>query len=409
MIITLELTRATAASLALVFFLAIFGAIYLHKLATRQRCACSLCVAEFRPEQELGFGGFGRVFLVREQATREVFVMKKILTPDLNAANSAQREAKKLRMLSHRLVVGYIVDFLHVEELVAARVVVDPQVFVCIVMENCSNGDLKSFMEKQREGDHDDDDEPSYLEAEWVCRWMHQIATALAYCHAQGVVHRDIKAHNVFLSEDLEIRLGDFGLSRQWIGGGGGGNLAAIAHDNSADGNSSPGGIRRRFNPSASFIAEKGGQSPIRHAAFQSFTTAGTDIYRAPELFSGDSGGFGHDYEKIDMWCCGLVFVELLSLQFTWERPGLVGARALRDGLDFIFEDIPTGYPDAVLSVCRRVLDRNPCARLSASGLKSALEAVFPELGLLDYNDDDDATAADATAADATAADADDC
>ena len=101
--------------------------------------------------------------------------------------------------------------------------------------------------------------------------------------------------------------------------------------------------------------------------------------------------------------------MELLSLQFTWERPGLVGARALRDGLDFIFEDIPTGYPDAVLSVCRRVLDRNPCARLSASGLKSALEAVFPELGLLDYNDDDDATAADATAADATAADADDC
>lgn len=382
MIITLELTRATAFSLALVFCLSILGAIYLHKLATRQRCACSLCVGEFRLLQELGFGGFGRVFLVNEKATEQVYVMKKIYATDLNAANSAQREAKKLRMLSHRLVVGYIVDFLHVEELVAARVVVDPQLFVCIVMEHCSNGDLKKFMEKQREGHHDDDDEPSYLEAERVCRWMHQIATALEYCHAQGVVHRDIKAHNVFLSEDLEIRLGDFGLSRQC------GFVDTTMKPSTTSPSSSPVRLRHRLNSTASDVPKERCRSPVRHVAFQSFTTAGTDIYRAPELFSGDDSGFGHNYAQVDMWCCGLLFVELLSLQFTWERPGLVGARALRDGLDFVFEDIPSGYPDAVLSVCRKLLHIDPAARLGAQGLKSALETVFPELAGIDYNDD---------------------
>ena len=75
-------------------------------------------------------------------------------------------------------------------------------------------------------------------------------------------------------------------------------------------------------------------------------------------------------------------------MQFTWERPGLVGARALRDGLDFVFEDIPSGYPDAVLSVCRKLLHIDPAARLGAPGLKSALETVFPELAGIDYNDD---------------------
>ena len=378
MIVQLELTRTTVFSLVFVFCLAVLGAIHLHQMATRKRCACALCVGEFQFIQELGFGGFGRVFLVRERASDQVFVMKKILAGDLNAANNAQREAKKLRMLSHPLVVAYEVDFLHVEELAASRVVLDPQIYVCIVMEYCSNGDLKSYMEKQREGEY-------YLEADQVCRWMHQISAALSYCHAMGVVHRDVKAHNVFLSANFEIRLGDFGLSRAL-------NSHSAVHSNFSttstieyDGSSSPPPSPNKLRHRHFAAKPKVQGSPNRPLSFQSFTTAGTDVYRAPELFSGDSTGSGHDYKKIDIWCCGLLLVELLTLQFTWERSGLVGARALGEGIGFLVEEIPSGFPKTILRVCQQLLDVNPSTRLSAAALKSALEKLFPELMQADY------------------------
>ena len=48
MIVQLELTRTTVFSLVFVFCLAVLGAIHLHQMATRKRCACALCVGEFQ-------------------------------------------------------------------------------------------------------------------------------------------------------------------------------------------------------------------------------------------------------------------------------------------------------------------------------------------------------------------------
>ena len=43
---------------------------------------------------------------------------------------------------------------------------------------------------------------------------LQQLATALAYCHARGVLHRDLKPANVLLSRYGEVKLADFGLAR---------------------------------------------------------------------------------------------------------------------------------------------------------------------------------------------------
>lgn len=42
---------------------------------------------------------------------------------------------------------------------------------------------------------------------------MYQIVLALQYLHSQRVIHRDLKVGNLFLSDRLEIKLGDFGLA----------------------------------------------------------------------------------------------------------------------------------------------------------------------------------------------------
>ena len=47
-----------------------------------------------------------------------------------------------------------------------------------------------------------------------VARHMADVAEALAYAHKQGVIHRDIKPHNLILGDDDRMRISDFGLAR---------------------------------------------------------------------------------------------------------------------------------------------------------------------------------------------------
>jgi len=46
------------------------------------------------------------------------------------------------------------------------------------------------------------------------CRYfVHQVALACAYLHCAQVIHRDLKLGNLFLNDNMEIKIGDFGLS----------------------------------------------------------------------------------------------------------------------------------------------------------------------------------------------------
>ncbi len=47
-----------------------------------------------------------------------------------------------------------------------------------------------------------------------VARQMATVADALDYAHRQGVIHRDIKPHNLILGSDGKMRISDFGLAR---------------------------------------------------------------------------------------------------------------------------------------------------------------------------------------------------
>ena len=49
-----------------------------------------------------------------------------------------------------------------------------------------------------------------------VLNWADQLLSALAYCHSQGVIHRDVKSHNVIIRPDGQAVLVDFGLVKLW-------------------------------------------------------------------------------------------------------------------------------------------------------------------------------------------------
>ncbi|PFX23022.1 Serine/threonine-protein kinase 35 [Stylophora pistillata] len=48
-------------------------------------------------------------------------------------------------------------------------------------------------------------------------KWMIQTTKAVAYLHSCNVVHRDLKADNVLLTASEDVKLGDFGLAREYI------------------------------------------------------------------------------------------------------------------------------------------------------------------------------------------------
>jgi serine/threonine protein kinase len=71
--------------------------------------------------------------------------------------------------------------------------------FFNIVMEHCAKGDLISYFEtcKRR------------FSNEFIKQILVQSASALEYIHAKGIIHRDMKPNNLFLTEDMTMKLGD--------------------------------------------------------------------------------------------------------------------------------------------------------------------------------------------------------
>merc|ERR1719502_2125655 len=114
-----------------------------------------------------------------------------IMEPD--ARRAALLEAETLQRLQHTAVVGYRDTFVDDEHL-------------CLVMEHADGGDLGSRIAAARDRPFSEDQ---------VLQWFVQLALALHHVHERGVLHRDLKTQNVFVSgASAHVKLGDFGVAK---------------------------------------------------------------------------------------------------------------------------------------------------------------------------------------------------
>lgn len=154
---------------------------------------------EYSIERELGRGGMGVVYLAREvRLAREVAI--KVLPPALadlpGLREQFLREAQTAARLSH----PNIVPIHRVDE---------AQGFVYFIMAYIAGETLAERIRKR-----------GPLPPHQAARVLREVAWALTYAHASGIVHRDVKADNILLERGTERALvTDFG-------------IAGAAHDN---------------------------------------------------------------------------------------------------------------------------------------------------------------------------------
>jgi serine/threonine protein kinase len=147
-------------------------------------------VGKYTLKEILGVGGFGDVYLGETKDGPNVAV--KILAPDAarddDTVERFKREADTARKLEHPNIVRVL-------DIGSSRA------RHYIVMELVRGGSLRKLL--RREDAHAK-----------VISALGEVARALAFAHAKGIVHRDVKPENVLLTKANRAKVADFGLAR---------------------------------------------------------------------------------------------------------------------------------------------------------------------------------------------------
>ncbi len=164
-----------------------------YRFWTRQSDTASIpsFIGRYRIKELIGSGGFGAVYLAwDEELERPVAIKvphaKTAATP--KQISLIQSEAKTVARLDHPNIVP-IYDVGSTSEFPVYLVskLIDGKNLTQHISQGCS--------------------------AQNVVAWMIQIADALTHAHAKGIIHRDIKPHNILVDATGHARLTDFGLA----------------------------------------------------------------------------------------------------------------------------------------------------------------------------------------------------
>jgi serine/threonine protein kinase len=141
---------------------------------------------------KIGSGAYGEVFKATNKATGEIVAIKKLKSEIIEDGipATALREIVFLKQLSH-------------ENIVALKdIIMEPGKYLLVF--EYMDGDLFYLLKNT----------PNPLGPDLVQSYTSQLLHGLAYCHALGVMHRDLKPQNLLIAKDGSLKIADFGLSR---------------------------------------------------------------------------------------------------------------------------------------------------------------------------------------------------
>lgn len=157
----------------------------------------SILLGRYQILEKLGEGGMAEVYRALQlNLDREVAIkfIKRDFTDDMFAARF-EREAKAIARLSHPNIIQ-VYDFDRAE---------DGRYFM--VMELLSGSDLASLLRLMTQ-------QEKRLSLQEVMDVTRRAADALFYAHQQGIVHRDVKPSNIFLTANQHVKVVDFGVAK---------------------------------------------------------------------------------------------------------------------------------------------------------------------------------------------------
>ena len=280
-------------------------------------------------QERLGIGSYGTVYKVTKKGTNDIYVIKQIslfgLTPE--EIKDVKLEAKILYSIKSPYVVRYYDSF-------------EEKNFLNIIMEYCNGGDLSKFIEEKKS-------KKEYLNEDLIWNLFIKITLGLASIHKLKILHRDLKTLNIFLTKELDIKIGDLG-------------------------------VAKILNHSGSFAK----------------TLIGTPYYLSPELCEEKPYN-----DKSDIWALGCILYELctfkhpfnaksqggLILKILGSQPEPIGSnysKDLQNLINNIFEKKMEKRPS-----CQDILKNNKIIeKIKKFGLYNIITELYPELKV--KNDD---------------------
>lgn len=158
----------------------------------------------YRMQRALASGGSGRVFLALQGTFARPVAVKVVVASDAGARERFLAAAALARRLDHRAIVR-VLDVGSAGDL------------VYLAMDYLRGGDLRQNL-------------AAGLHVQNVVRVVKEVAGALTYAHAKGVVHCDVKPENILFDEQGAALLTDFGAAAWRTGGqAAGGRAAAVS------------------------------------------------------------------------------------------------------------------------------------------------------------------------------------
>jgi len=268
---------------------------------------------------ELGKGAMAVVWRAFDpNLEREVAIKEPVIPPGTDSATAAElgarfvREGKAAAKLNHPGVVT-----IYASDIYDGR--------PAIVMELIEGETLSDILDK------------GPLEPQSAIAVADQLLDAAGYAHSRGIVHRDIKPDNVFITDDGRVKLADFG------------------------------------------IAHTGQTSTLTQAG----TVMGTPGYMAPEQVTGSPVD-----ARADIFAIGVILFEMLTGQNPFGATDGMAAttvmyRIVHEQVPEVSDDLLAGLPADVSAVLAAALAKDPDARFgSATAFRTALRGGPIEIGV---------------------------